>query len=206
MRTSVYVDGCNLYYGALKGTAYKWLDLERLMQVLLPFNEVTAIKFFTARVRGRPQDPASPERQNVYLRALEAHCPTVEIIHGYFLIHHIRMPLSHPPEEGRKTVDVVQTTEKRSDVNLAVSLVDDAWRDRYDTAVVVSNDSDLAFGLERARALGKTIGLITPTQRRASKQLAEHADFRKALRANHLTQAQLPKTIPGTKLTRPDGW
>lgn len=206
MRTSVYVDGCNLYYGSLKGTAYKWLDLERLMQILLPLNEITRIKFFTARVRGRPQDPASPERQNVYLRALEAHCPTVEIIYGYFLMHHIHMPLSHPPKDRRKSASVIQTTEKRSDVNLAVSLVDDAWRDRYDTAVVVSNDSDLAMGLERARALGKTIGLVTPTQRRASKQLAEHADFRRALRAHHLTRAQLPKIIPGTKLTRPDTW
>ena len=28
MRTYVYVDGFNLYYGALKGSHYKWLDLK----------------------------------------------------------------------------------------------------------------------------------------------------------------------------------
>ena len=32
MKTVVYVDGFNLYYGLLRGTAFKWLDLYRLFQ------------------------------------------------------------------------------------------------------------------------------------------------------------------------------
>jgi len=36
MLTNVYVDGFNLYYGCLKGTPYKWLDLGALCQALLP--------------------------------------------------------------------------------------------------------------------------------------------------------------------------
>jgi hypothetical protein len=46
MKTTVYVDGFNLYYGAVKGTAYKWLNLNRLCQFLLPRNEITKIKYF----------------------------------------------------------------------------------------------------------------------------------------------------------------
>ena len=38
--------------------------------------------------------------------------------------------------------------EKGSDVNLATYLVADGFRDLYDTAVVVSNDSDLAEPLK----------------------------------------------------------
>ena len=34
--THVYIDGFNLYYGALKGTPYKWLDLEALCRKLMP--------------------------------------------------------------------------------------------------------------------------------------------------------------------------
>ena len=30
MRTQVYVDGFNLYYGALKDTPFKWLDPVKL--------------------------------------------------------------------------------------------------------------------------------------------------------------------------------
>jgi hypothetical protein len=29
MRTSIYIDGFNLYYGAVKDTPYKWLNLVR---------------------------------------------------------------------------------------------------------------------------------------------------------------------------------
>lgn len=34
-RTNVYIDGFNLFYGALKGSPYKWLNLEALCQRLL---------------------------------------------------------------------------------------------------------------------------------------------------------------------------
>ncbi|HVH69249.1 MAG TPA: hypothetical protein VM716_15380 [Gemmatimonadales bacterium] len=36
MKTYVYVDGFNLYYGAVKGTPFKWLDIRQLCQLLLP--------------------------------------------------------------------------------------------------------------------------------------------------------------------------
>ena len=35
MRTYVYIDGFNLYYGALKGTAHKWLDINALFRNIL---------------------------------------------------------------------------------------------------------------------------------------------------------------------------
>jgi hypothetical protein len=72
-RTNVYVDGFNLYYGALKGRGpgYKWLDLELLVRHLLPNNDIGRIRYFTAHVSGRPSDPQLPERQQTYLRALE---------------------------------------------------------------------------------------------------------------------------------------
>ena len=36
MRTYVYIDGFNFYYGAVKETPYKWLDFKSLLQKLLP--------------------------------------------------------------------------------------------------------------------------------------------------------------------------
>jgi hypothetical protein len=43
IRTFVYVDGFNLYYGAVKGTPYKWLDIQRLSELLLPGHSVESI-------------------------------------------------------------------------------------------------------------------------------------------------------------------
>lgn len=71
METYVYVDGFNLYYGAVKDTPYKWLDPARLCQNLLkPRDRIRKIKYFTARVSARPSDPGQPQRQDVFLRAL----------------------------------------------------------------------------------------------------------------------------------------
>jgi hypothetical protein len=67
---NVYIDGFNLYYGAVKGSPYKWLDLAALCHRMLPNDTIQSIEYFTAIVRARPFDPGLPVRQHVYLRAL----------------------------------------------------------------------------------------------------------------------------------------
>ena len=122
MRTNVYVDGCKLYYGALRKTPYRWLDLEKLCKLLLPKNTIQHIRYFTALVSARPNDLHQPQRQQLYLRALGT-LPAVSVHFGYFLTHRVKMPLAVPPGEPQKYVDVMKTEEKRSDVNLATHLM-----------------------------------------------------------------------------------
>ena len=50
MKTNVYIDGFNLYYGAVKGTPHKWLDLAALCTRLFPRNQINRIRYFTAIV------------------------------------------------------------------------------------------------------------------------------------------------------------
>jgi len=71
MLTNVYVDAFNLYYGCLKGTPYRWLDLDALCRQLLPRDQIHRIRYFTALVSGRPGDLRQPQRQQAYLRALQ---------------------------------------------------------------------------------------------------------------------------------------
>ena len=73
------------------------------------------------------------------------------------------MPLAHPPRVGPKTVEVVRTEEKGSDVNLASYLLLDGFRGDCEAAVVISNDSDLKVPIELAQAeLGLVVGVINP--------------------------------------------
>jgi len=95
MRTYVYVDGFNLYYGALRGTPYKWLNLPTLCTLLLPGYQVEKMKYFTAHIQARPDDPDQPTRQQVYLRALST-LPNLEIILGHFLPNASPCGLSSP--------------------------------------------------------------------------------------------------------------
>lgn len=207
LRTLVYVDGFNLYYGALKGSAWKWLDLVALAEkVLAPRHDIVGLKYFTARVSSTHADSSKAQRQDTYLRALQAHRPEVTVYFGHFLTHQITAPLAQPTAGGR-LVRVMKTEEKGSDVNLAVHLLNDGWLDEYDAAVVISNDSDLAEGMRLVKAhCGKHIGVVTPGKRRTSQVLAKAADFARQIRPGALRAAQLPDPIPGTNLRKPASW
>ncbi len=207
MRTFVYVDGFNLYYGALKGTPFKWLDLVALFEkILQPHHDILTVKYFTARVPGTPADQSKPQRQDVYLRALRGYRPEVEVYFGHFLSHRVHAPLAHPVG-NRRSADVIRTEEKGSDVNLAVHLLNDGWLDAYDCAVVVSNDSDIAEAMRLVKEhRGKQIGLMTPGTGRPSRQLMRHADFSRHVRPSAPHWSQLPSPIPGTNIRKPARW
>ena len=214
MRTTVYVDGFNLYYGCLKGTPYKWLDLKSLFRQLLEEqNQIDAIKYFTAKIKAKPGKATSPQEQQAYLRALEAHIPEIEIILGHFLIHNVRMPAVSPPPI---TVEVIKSEEKGSDVNLSVHLLNDAWLDKFDCAVIVTNDSDMAeaMRLVKFHHPNKILGIVTPGRKneatgqrvRTSKQLKASADFVRTIRPGLLQKSLLPNPIPGTNISKPAEW
>ena len=63
MKTNIYIDALNLYYGAVRGTQYKWLDIDALFKMVFPRNTICKIKYFTSIVSSRPNDPGKPARQ-----------------------------------------------------------------------------------------------------------------------------------------------
>jgi hypothetical protein len=206
-RTIVYVDGFNFYYGEVRGTPYKWLDPVKLFSNLLGAqNNVVAVKYFTARVIPTARDPDVHVRQDTYLQAIATHCPLVQVHYGHFLRHDVSMENFNPPPN---TVKVWKTEEKGSDVNIAVHLLNDAWLNSYDCAVVVSNDSDLAEAMRLVRSqTQKILGLVTPgaPQRQPSWQLRQHVHFIKRITRSILQNSQLPSPIPGTTLHKPPTW
>jgi hypothetical protein len=117
VKTYIYVDGFNLYYGALKRTPYKWLDIDRLCRTILPRHEIAKIRYFTARVSGRHDDPGKPTRQQMFLRALKT-LPNLDVIYGHFLSRECYMPLAGCPPGAQEYAKVIRTEEKDSDVNL----------------------------------------------------------------------------------------
>ena len=118
----------------------------------------------------------------------------------------MRVPLVRPVG-NKRTVEVIRTEEKGSDVNLAVHLLNDGWLDAYDCAVVVSNDSEIAEAMRLVRQHhGKRIGLVTPGTGRPSRQLMVHADFARHARPNALRRSQLPDPVPGTNIRKPARW
>jgi NYN domain len=205
LRTIVYVDGFNFYYGALKGSAYKWLDLDAFCRLLLPKNEVIGIRYFTARISDRPNNPGSRIRQQTYLRAL-ATVPSITVHFGHYLSHPVRLPQATPDgdlllKDGKPQFTcVLKAEEKGSDVNLASHLVHDAHRGMFEAAVVISNDSDLATPISIVREdLGLVVGVANPhaenPRSRQSVQLRRVASFLKPVRRSALARCQLPREL-----------
>jgi uncharacterized LabA/DUF88 family protein len=204
LKATIYVDGFNLYYGALKNTPYRWLDIGKLCHFMLPNDTINQIKYFTALVNPRPSDPDQLTRQRIYLRALQT-IPNLEIIYGHFLTHEIMMPLA-PPKSGY--TKVIKTEEKGSDVNLALHLLSDGYKNAYDVAVIVSNDSDLLLPVQFVKKeLGKKIGILNP-QKHPSKVLIANADFIKNIRQGVLSKSLFPTSLTDLQgtFTKPTTW
>ena len=206
MITNVYVDGFNLYYGCLKGSPYKWLDLGALFAKLLPGNDIHRIRYFTARIKPRPDDPQAPARQDAYLTALRS-IPRLTVHLGHFLETTPRMRLaSPPPPPAAQTVQVIKTEEKGSDVNLASFMLTDAYDGDCQMAVVVTNDSDLCLPIRMVARRGVPVGLINPHPGEASRTLVrEKPVLVKSIRRGALASSQFPDQVTlGTRtLHRP---
>lgn len=202
-RVATYVDGFNLYFG-LKHARFKryyWLDLEALsMSLLRPGQQLVAVHYFTARIRDDGHNAADRKRQSDYLEALETR--NVRIQYGHFL--------EKPGYCRACHATWTRYEEKMSDVNLAVQLQADAFDDVFDTALIVSGDSDMTTPIRRIRSRFPSKRLIVafpPARHAAELKRAAHGYTH--IGEDKLRTSQLPSTITkpdGHVLSRPRSW
>lgn len=230
LRTRVYVDGYNLYYGCLKGSVDKWLDLGSLFNQILPtvlFEQDGApvrfdarspfIKYFTAPIlKNFAKADDSVRCQALYHSALSGHLGTdIQIVEGYYASQKAWL---HSVQKGKLPRDsnstkVWKVEEKQSDVAIALHAYSDAIRGEVDQVVIVSNDTDLVPALEMIRQHTDTkIGLIVPTRdttRRVNAALRENAHWvRSHIVSDELASAQLPAVVfrSGKPVHKPVSW
>ena len=180
LRTRVYVDGYNLYYGCLKNTPHKWLDpltlIERILPSVLyerkgiPVHSVfctPAIKYFTASILSafaRSEDSVACQVQ--YHAALRGQLGRkLEIIPGYY---DARPSRAHTWVKRKRAaecpvVHIWKLEEKQSDVALALHAFCDAILGDIDQIIVVTNDSDFVPAMQMIRRhTSVVLGLIAP--------------------------------------------
>lgn len=207
MATTVYIDGFNFYHGCIRDTRYHWLDFEQFAKALLPKEEVVCIKYFTARVTDRPDDPHQSQRQDTYLRALGT-LGTVKIYEGNFRTRKKRVRLVRPRVDGSLFDYALVTEEKGTDVALGAHLVWDAAHGLLTQALVVSNDSDLQVPVDMAMELGIYVIVANP-HRHAGQAPHLHGNERRNIRRTHLEGSQLPRVVladDGRQIVRPSRW
>jgi len=214
MRIYAYVDAFNFYYGLTKDTPYRWCNLAKLCQILLPDDPVDVIKVFAAYSKSFPTNPGAHLRQKSYLRALQS-VQNIELYMSKFSPADRYFPLSDKLPGETEKVMVRFTKEKGSDVKLASQLLLDGFQDAYDMAILFTNDSDLAMPIRLARyELGKRIGVFLTSRppdpsRPGSQDLMKYANFHKLVTADMLATSQFPDSFTGENgklIARPPGW
>jgi hypothetical protein len=206
MRAHAYIDGFNLYHGALEDRAHcKWLDLRAMCERLVPDADRRLVRYFSARVGGS-LDPGQPQRQDVYWRALSG-VDRLIIHEGKFQTKPRRLPLVGADSPELAEVQVPE--EKGSDVNLATYLMLDAVGDEMDLALVVSDDHDLEEPLRLVRShFGLRLVIASPRNRDRLRR-AVGADELKTIHEELLEACQLPDPAPDEDfhlVSRPPTW
>jgi uncharacterized LabA/DUF88 family protein len=200
-RVIAYVDGFNLYFG-LRDSGWRrfyWLNVQRLAQNLLkPSQQLITTKYFTARI-SKPQD--KQRRQSLYIEALET-VQQCRIFYGKYQ--------SKPHVCNNCGYRYMREEEKMTDVNIAVELLTDAFQNQFDTAFLISADSDLSAPILAVKNLfpAKRIVAFFPPQR-SSAELMKIVSAYSHINRNVLAKSQFPDRVrkaDGFVLRRPQRW
>ncbi|HEX6073989.1 MAG TPA: NYN domain-containing protein [Micromonosporaceae bacterium] len=218
---------------------WRWLDLRSMSTAIVaahsgwPGAQVVQVVFCTARISGASH-PQGAQDQDVYLRALKT-ANAVDVIElGKYVNRVTTSPLATRGRRGqpvittctwpvmvqdaneqavpggRFMVSVARREEKGSDVNVAAHMLLDLIHQRIDAAVVISNDSDLAYPVRQARDL-IPIGLVNPTPGYPAGALNDPptrgvgGHWWYQLTPVDLTSAQIPNPVAG-RYRKPTGW
>lgn len=190
VRVNVYVDGYNLYHAIdnLKDDTLKWLDLRALMANFLDPNlhNLQRVYYFSAYATWRQK---AYQRHRLYEQALRV--SGVETVMGKF---------KEKDRSCRKCKDTwIAHEEKETDVNIALYLLNDAYQDQYDEAVIISQDSDLfpAIKMVKKHFPQKSVKIITPPNLHHSKEMAQLVGKKKLskIKTIHLQRSLLPAAL-----------
>jgi uncharacterized LabA/DUF88 family protein len=232
---NAYIDGFNLYKGALQARPdFKWLDLIGMCKDLMPAFELKDVYYFTAPLKDRYLGDRANERQNTYLRVLRH--SGVNVVNGTFrtdyswqrLASKNRLETMHPALPCRlgltqKTINhvwseaepdvpkakIVSMKEKGSDVNIASYLLRDAYTSDIGGALVVTGDSDLSTAISFARSTGVQVKIGFPNRNRISKDLRSKASLSETIHSRILRENQFPDTYiatSGKQIIKPIEW
>ncbi len=206
---AVFIDGFNLYHAIrdLKEPHYKWLNLHKLAGLLTrPKSQVVvSVKYFSAFANHFATTPEvyKLRRHRAYVAALKS--KGVECFMGNFAKRD-----RHYAGHGYKA-RWRRYEEKQTDVAIGVHLINDAYEDLYDRALVISVDTDLlpAFDMMRLKFPAKPVVCVAPPER------SHHRDIQSRVAdIDVIKRSQMEKALFGARVTssgkiianRPAAW
>ena len=200
IRINIYIDGFNLYHSTLQHMHQdcRWLNLMELSKRLInpKTEEINGVYYFSAITSWMPE---RAKKHILYIHALRS--VGVKDILGKFSLRERKCPLCTGKYQAHE--------EKKTDINIAVNLLADAVADKFDTALIMSGDSDLTPVTSKLKQLcpEKKIGIIVP-KGQSAMNLKQHADFFKKIQTKDLKKSLLPQQVLYNNriIIAPPGW
>lgn len=189
----------------MKDSNDKWLNLEHYFRLLRQDDNIQKIYYFTAKVIGSAQ-----ARQEIYFQALQT-SNLVEIVFGLYKSRQRKCKVKNCSNSQKNYADY---EEKRTDVNIALQMLDDAYQNNCDRMIVVSGDSDLvpAVDIVKKRFPKIQITVYVPSRhpkRGAATELRNGADKNKTLPTALFKKTQFPNSLidkSGQTINKPPSW
>lgn len=198
-RCAFYIDGFNLYHSLRP--SQRWLDLQKLSSLFIAKGDrIVSVKYFTSYC------PWDINKENKHRILTSVYCDLgITVILGKFkkVTRHCRSVV--PGCTG----DYKTHEEKQTDVNIALHLLNDAWKDHFDKAFIISGDTDLLPPIRMICSdfAGKKVKVIFPPNKYADE--IKQTCLTEKIKKSHLEAAIMvsPYTAAdGTIYTAPDGW
>jgi len=186
-RVACFIDGFNMYHAIDNrfATCYKWCNYRALINGYLQDDEqLDRVLYFSAFARW---DTGKVARHNMFIKALSHH--GIEVIMGKFKK---KKPFCKKCSQRYTTHE-----EKESDVNIAIHMVSMAYEDDFDTALLVSGDSDFVSTIQflKEKFDRKKFGVIVPGNLQFANDLRNVAHFSKHVDFEHIKTSRLPDEI-----------
>ena len=137
-RVAVFIDGANLLHGLSGDFKRIDVDFERLVDKLLNGRKLTRVYYYTALPNQR-LDPERYKKQQQCMNALNQK-PYFSVVLGRLV------------RRGESAY-----VEKGVDIALAIDLLDLAYRNTFDAAILISGDGDFARAVEIVQRMGKHV-------------------------------------------------
>ena len=191
VRAAFYIDGFNLYHAIdeLNKPYLKWISLIDLATILIPKKSEHIVKLIYCTAF-YPNAFEKRQRNEKYTKAQRFFGGgRIEIVMGHYVDETLQC---------RSSGNIWnKPTEKETDFNVALALIDDAYQDIFDHAYLVTNDSDQAATAKvfAKRFPHKRLTSVCPPGRRHSKHILEYCQSSALITLDHLEKALMESQI-----------
>lgn len=172
-RVMVFIDGSNLYHVLGQTCGRHDLQFDKFAQKLANGRNLRRVYYYNIRQEAF-EDRSNATDQDKFLSSL-------------YDTPHLEVKLGIWKQRGSTMV------EKGVDVMLAVDLVTRAYKDNYDTAIIVSGDADFYPALQAAKDVGKQVE-VAAFETNISAEAARVADLHIKLTKTYFTGLWMTRT------------